>query len=327
MKQRGWGRVINIAAAHALIASPYKSAYMAAKHGSADLTKTALWFRALDARAPGFGLSGYTQDAEAWRMAGEAAGVCRNGRPRHSSRRSELIDHLSQRRYAGAAYRRFSVFALIPTYWLTLFFLSPDHHPPFSTLLFHGAANAATGDRPWKIGKSRRAIFIWIGLHEPTEAEMAFLKAAFNLHELSVNDALDPLQTPKLSSCDDQMFVLAQTAKLNGDGTSSGSITLSPSGQAASGSRFATCSLTASRASATDEKRLPSRSMTSNLTAKKARWLSAGMRTPTGMPAYSTTCFIRESPIKMQMGGIERTERVTFDRDNHAFCGRETKFV
>jgi 3-hydroxybutyrate dehydrogenase len=40
MKQRGWGRIINIASAHALVASPFKSAYVAAKHGIAGLTKT-----------------------------------------------------------------------------------------------------------------------------------------------------------------------------------------------------------------------------------------------------------------------------------------------
>ncbi len=40
MKKAGWGRVINIASAHALVASPYKSAYVAAKHGIAGLTKT-----------------------------------------------------------------------------------------------------------------------------------------------------------------------------------------------------------------------------------------------------------------------------------------------
>lgn len=39
MKQRGWGRIINIASAHALVASPYKAAYVAAKHGIAGLTK------------------------------------------------------------------------------------------------------------------------------------------------------------------------------------------------------------------------------------------------------------------------------------------------
>jgi 3-hydroxybutyrate dehydrogenase len=40
MKSRGWGRVINIASAHALVASPFKAAYVAAKHGVAGLTKT-----------------------------------------------------------------------------------------------------------------------------------------------------------------------------------------------------------------------------------------------------------------------------------------------
>ena len=40
MKQKKWGRIINIASAHALVASPYTSAYVAAKHGIAGLTKT-----------------------------------------------------------------------------------------------------------------------------------------------------------------------------------------------------------------------------------------------------------------------------------------------
>jgi len=40
MKQRGWGRIINTASAHSLVASPYKAAYVAAKHGIAGLTKT-----------------------------------------------------------------------------------------------------------------------------------------------------------------------------------------------------------------------------------------------------------------------------------------------
>ena len=40
MKARGWGRIVNIASAHGLIASPYKSAYVAAKHGVIGLTKT-----------------------------------------------------------------------------------------------------------------------------------------------------------------------------------------------------------------------------------------------------------------------------------------------
>jgi 3-hydroxybutyrate dehydrogenase len=40
MKDAGWGRIINIASAHALVASPDKSAYVAAKHGLLGLTRT-----------------------------------------------------------------------------------------------------------------------------------------------------------------------------------------------------------------------------------------------------------------------------------------------
>lgn len=40
MKAAGWGRVINLASAHALVASPFKSAYVAAKHGLAGMTKS-----------------------------------------------------------------------------------------------------------------------------------------------------------------------------------------------------------------------------------------------------------------------------------------------
>ena len=40
MKKNGWGRIINVASAHALVASPFKSAYVSAKHGLAGLTKT-----------------------------------------------------------------------------------------------------------------------------------------------------------------------------------------------------------------------------------------------------------------------------------------------
>jgi 3-hydroxybutyrate dehydrogenase len=41
MRARGWGRIVNIASAHGLAASPFKSAYVAAKHGIVGLTKVA----------------------------------------------------------------------------------------------------------------------------------------------------------------------------------------------------------------------------------------------------------------------------------------------
>jgi 3-hydroxybutyrate dehydrogenase len=40
MKSRKWGRIINVASAHGLVASPHKAAYVAAKHGLLGLTKT-----------------------------------------------------------------------------------------------------------------------------------------------------------------------------------------------------------------------------------------------------------------------------------------------
>lgn len=40
MKELGWGRIVNLCSAHGLVASPYKSAYVSAKHGLLGLTKT-----------------------------------------------------------------------------------------------------------------------------------------------------------------------------------------------------------------------------------------------------------------------------------------------
>jgi 3-hydroxybutyrate dehydrogenase len=40
MKRRNWGRIINVASVHGLVASAYKSAYVAAKHGLVGFTKT-----------------------------------------------------------------------------------------------------------------------------------------------------------------------------------------------------------------------------------------------------------------------------------------------
>ena len=40
MRRRGWGRIVNTASAHSLVASPFKAAYVAAKHGLVGLTKT-----------------------------------------------------------------------------------------------------------------------------------------------------------------------------------------------------------------------------------------------------------------------------------------------
>jgi 3-hydroxybutyrate dehydrogenase len=53
MYDRGWGRIVNVASVHGLVASPYKAAYVSAKHGLLGLTKTA----ALEAGARGVDVS------------------------------------------------------------------------------------------------------------------------------------------------------------------------------------------------------------------------------------------------------------------------------
>lgn len=67
MRKAGWGRIINIASAHGLTASPYKSAYVAAKHGIVGLTKvtaleTAQELITANAICPGYVLTPLIED-------------------------------------------------------------------------------------------------------------------------------------------------------------------------------------------------------------------------------------------------------------------------
>lgn len=59
--------------------------------------------------------------------------------------------------------------------------------------------------------------FIWIGVSEPTVEELAKLQTMFDLHSLSVEDALNGKQVPKIDIYGDQLFVVAKTAHLEGD--------------------------------------------------------------------------------------------------------------
>lgn len=59
--------------------------------------------------------------------------------------------------------------------------------------------------------------FTWIGLLEPTEAELEFFRERFDLHPLAVEDALHARQMPKLDVYGDQIFVVARTAHLDGE--------------------------------------------------------------------------------------------------------------
>jgi magnesium transporter len=57
--------------------------------------------------------------------------------------------------------------------------------------------------------------FVWIGLLDPDEAELATVQRAYDLHPLAVEDSLKPDQLPKAEVYGDQLFVLARTAYLH----------------------------------------------------------------------------------------------------------------
>ena len=59
--------------------------------------------------------------------------------------------------------------------------------------------------------------FFWLGLYEPTPGELAGIAKRFGLHPLAVEDALKAKQLPKVEIYGDQLFVIAATAKLDGD--------------------------------------------------------------------------------------------------------------
>lgn len=62
-----------------------------------------------------------------------------------------------------------------------------------------------------------RSEFVWIGLFEPREEELRTLQKHFDLHPLSVEDALKAHQLPKIDVYGDQLFVVARTAHLEND--------------------------------------------------------------------------------------------------------------
>ncbi len=61
---------------------------------------------------------------------------------------------------------------------------------------------------------TRPGEFVWIGLYEPTQAEMSRLQARFKLHPLAIEDALNAHQRPKAEVYGRELFVVARTAQL-----------------------------------------------------------------------------------------------------------------
>jgi 3-hydroxybutyrate dehydrogenase len=98
MRRNGFGRIINIASAHGLVASPFKSAYVAAKHGMIGLTRTT----ALEAAEAGITCNAicpgyvYTPLVEA-QIEGQARA---HGVPREQVIRDVLLAQQPNRRFA-----------------------------------------------------------------------------------------------------------------------------------------------------------------------------------------------------------------------------------
>ena len=59
--------------------------------------------------------------------------------------------------------------------------------------------------------------FVWIGLVDPTQDEMRSLANCYDLHPLAIEDAITADQLPKIDVYDDQLFVVARTARLHGE--------------------------------------------------------------------------------------------------------------
>ncbi|MFQ1003596.1 magnesium/cobalt transporter CorA [Modestobacter sp. SSW1-42] len=55
--------------------------------------------------------------------------------------------------------------------------------------------------------------FVWLGLHEPTQAELEGVAAVYGLHPLAVEDAVEAHQRPKLDTYDDSLFMVLKTAR------------------------------------------------------------------------------------------------------------------
>ena len=62
-----------------------------------------------------------------------------------------------------------------------------------------------------------RSGFCWIALREPTADELKAIQTTYNLHPLAIDNAMHPLCPPKLEAYNEELYVVAQTAELDGD--------------------------------------------------------------------------------------------------------------
>jgi magnesium transporter len=86
-------------------------------------------------------------------------------------------------------------------------------------LYHHGVREVAPEDfsDALETARAQGSSFVWVGLHDPTEAELAKVAAEFSLHKLAVEDALTTHQRPKLEEYDDSLFVVLKTVRYDED--------------------------------------------------------------------------------------------------------------
>jgi magnesium transporter len=82
-------------------------------------------------------------------------------------------------------------------------------------LYHHGVRELAPEDFSDALATARAqgGSFVWIGLHDPDEAELDKVAAEFCLHQLAVEDALKAHQRPKVEEYDDSLFVVLKTVR------------------------------------------------------------------------------------------------------------------
>jgi magnesium transporter len=68
-------------------------------------------------------------------------------------------------------------------------------------------------DEALAAARRRQQAFVWLGLHEPAEAELADIANTFELHELAVEDALKEFQRPKIERYGDTVFAVVRTTR------------------------------------------------------------------------------------------------------------------
>ncbi len=72
-------------------------------------------------------------------------------------------------------------------------------------------STAAALNEVRELERDGKKAFVWIGLHEPDEAQMQSVAEVFGLHELAVEDAVHAHQRPKLERYDDTLFLVLKT--------------------------------------------------------------------------------------------------------------------